>query len=508
MSVGLLPIQVDVPSVPVVAGDPAALRRVASDLGSVAEQTRQASFRLQGAVGWVVDDSWCGPASTAFLVSARELCVWLDNARSALEQAASTCGSLAAGLDQAQADLRTASSAVAAILTDRADLVRRNQALQDQAALACPAAVLPGDALVCDDPAFHAERVRLQADVDELAARAQRVQSLVVQATQVARRSGEAAAAALDAIAAMTSQARAARERVLLQAEQQRELRAANAGWANQAKGAWHGLLADAFIPLSMLTKPPSLLDPRQLVDDVKGDLEQVAHPVDAATSAADVEDLSEGAYGRWVATVVPNALLDLGSDGAAAEADTAQEAEEAEAAERSGEAAGAARDVVAARLDEAVVEATLADAEASLAAEPAYSWGGVARHEGLTGGGGSASHTIAMHVGKTLDFLKDRLAKKVRGRLLPMVSTFVDERSANKFIDQALTASSTAIEQWLASGKRVDGEAFLASSESIGQVLLRGATQTIDGHRLKVILRRDPAGPQGFRILTVKICP
>ena len=56
--------------------------------------------------------------------------------------------------------------------------------------------------------------------------------------------------------------------------------------------------------------------------------------------------------------------------------------------------------------------------------------------------------------------------------------------------------------------GKKSSLAVHLRSDDPLGQVLYRGAKTAVPGRRLKVILRRDPEGSTGFRILTVKICP
>ncbi len=115
---------------------------------------------------------------------------------------------------------------------------------------------------------------------------------------------------------------------------------------------------------------------------------------------------------------------------------------------------------------------------------------GGLSRHEH------SGSHTIREHVGKSLDELKGR---RIRDDL-PVASSFRDQAEAERLIESALRRRSNAIEEWLTSSRgRITLEVPTDTAAGIS-VTAEGA---VVATRLRLVLARDPAMPEGFRIYT-----
>lgn len=110
-------------------------------------------------------------------------------------------------------------------------------------------------------------------------------------------------------------------------------------------------------------------------------------------------------------------------------------------------------------------------------------------------------SHTIARHVGRTIEQLKQRIAEGHE-----MVSTFPDLESAAASISRTVKANEAKLREWLSgSGRQTELEATF--DEPVGTVMTEEG-HTFDGHSVKLIVRRDPTDPFGFRIHTAMVYP
>jgi hypothetical protein len=122
---------------------------------------------------------------------------------------------------------------------------------------------------------------------------------------------------------------------------------------------------------------------------------------------------------------------------------------------------------------------------------------GGLTAHEGLGGG-----HTLAKHVGKSEDFLRNRLATEPRIRA---ASTFYDRQSAETVLAAFLGANAAEIRRWLASGTRsliLTGR----SSDPVGVALLRGVPGPVAASGIRMVLRRSATITTGYRIHTAMV--
>jgi uncharacterized protein YukE len=122
---------------------------------------------------------------------------------------------------------------------------------------------------------------------------------------------------------------------------------------------------------------------------------------------------------------------------------------------------------------------------------------GGLMAHEGLGGG-----HTLAKHVGKSEEYLLNRLATEPE---LQAASTFYDRQSAETALSAFMDANSAEITRWLASGTR-----SLAltgwSSQAVGVAILRGAAGPVEAAGIRLILRRSAQMSTGYRIHTAMV--
>jgi hypothetical protein len=122
---------------------------------------------------------------------------------------------------------------------------------------------------------------------------------------------------------------------------------------------------------------------------------------------------------------------------------------------------------------------------------------GGLMAHEGIDG-----AHTLAKHVGKSEEFLHNRLATEphIRG-----ASTFYDRQTAENAISGLLRDNQPKVGRWLAgkSGKlRLEGRA----QEPIGLLVPHGSPGSSAESGIRVILRRTDAVGTGFYVHTAMV--
>lgn len=122
---------------------------------------------------------------------------------------------------------------------------------------------------------------------------------------------------------------------------------------------------------------------------------------------------------------------------------------------------------------------------------------GGLLAHEGIEG-----AHTLAKHVGKSEEFLRNRLATEphIRG-----ASTFYDRQTAESSISAVIRANQPQVDRWLAgrSGKlQLEGRA----SGPVGVLIPRGYAVTSAASGIRVVLRRTDTLGIGFYVHTAMV--
>ncbi|MEO7260750.1 MAG: RNase A-like domain-containing protein [Jatrophihabitantaceae bacterium] len=122
---------------------------------------------------------------------------------------------------------------------------------------------------------------------------------------------------------------------------------------------------------------------------------------------------------------------------------------------------------------------------------------GGLAAHEGLEGG-----HTLAKHVGKSPEFLRNRLAteSKITG-----ASSFYNREVAENSISEVLKTNEKSIQNWLAGPKR---KLVISSptSQVCGSMFRALGADPIESSAIRVVLRRSDALGLGYRIHTAMV--
>jgi uncharacterized protein YukE len=122
---------------------------------------------------------------------------------------------------------------------------------------------------------------------------------------------------------------------------------------------------------------------------------------------------------------------------------------------------------------------------------------GGLMAHEGLDDG-----HTLVKHVGKTDEFLRNRLTTEPG---IKAASTFYDRGSAEGALSELIDAHASEITRWL----QGDGFELILqgrAARSIGVVIPRSATRPVEATGIRLVLRRSPATGVGFRIHTAMV--
>lgn len=122
---------------------------------------------------------------------------------------------------------------------------------------------------------------------------------------------------------------------------------------------------------------------------------------------------------------------------------------------------------------------------------------GGLMAHEGLDGG-----HTLAKHVGKSEDYLRNRLATEAS---ITAASTFKDRQAAESALSTFMDANSSKIARWL-QGR--DPEVVLRghAAHPVGIVIPRGTARPVEATGIRLVLRRSSALGIGYRIHTAMV--
>jgi hypothetical protein len=118
---------------------------------------------------------------------------------------------------------------------------------------------------------------------------------------------------------------------------------------------------------------------------------------------------------------------------------------------------------------------------------------GGLAAHEAQGG------HLIIKHVGRTDTQLAQRLQAEPN---IPAASTFMNRAEAEAAVSEALSANSQKVTQFLNSNK---GKTSFSHdlSRPVGVSMLNGLTHSQSASKLLLVLKKAPALPLGYFLLT-----
>ena len=106
--------------------------------------------------------------------------------------------------------------------------------------------------------------------------------------------------------------------------------------------------------------------------------------------------------------------------------------------------------------------------------------------------------HTLARHVGRTDDELRERLARE---RNISAASTWTDRETAETVVAQALAEERGRVDSWMRRGfPRANLALHYNAGRVIGRNMLRGDARTVVCSSAVIVLRAD--GPQSFYVL------
>jgi hypothetical protein len=107
--------------------------------------------------------------------------------------------------------------------------------------------------------------------------------------------------------------------------------------------------------------------------------------------------------------------------------------------------------------------------------------------------------HTLARHVARTDEELRERLARE---RNISAASTWTDRETAESVVAEALGAERGHVESWTRQGfPRANLALHYNAGRVVGRSLRRGDSQTVECSGAVIVLRAD--GPQSFYVLT-----
>jgi Bacterial CdiA-CT RNAse A domain len=107
--------------------------------------------------------------------------------------------------------------------------------------------------------------------------------------------------------------------------------------------------------------------------------------------------------------------------------------------------------------------------------------------------------HTLARHVARTDDELRERLARE---RNISAASTWTDRETAETVVAQALAAERGRVDNWMRRGyPRGNLALHYNAGRVIGRSLRRADARTVECSSAVIVLRAD--GPQTFYVLT-----
>ncbi|MBV9823802.1 MAG: hypothetical protein JO144_16350 [Actinobacteria bacterium] len=121
---------------------------------------------------------------------------------------------------------------------------------------------------------------------------------------------------------------------------------------------------------------------------------------------------------------------------------------------------------------------------------------GGLMAHEALGG------HTLARHVGKSEQFLPNRLAVEP---YLDLASTFFDRQTAEDALSQLLADNDRDVQRWLRSGS-YRFTLIQKALQPVGRAIMRDVADSMPAAGMKLVLRRSSSMPTGYRIHTAMV--
>ena len=106
--------------------------------------------------------------------------------------------------------------------------------------------------------------------------------------------------------------------------------------------------------------------------------------------------------------------------------------------------------------------------------------------------------HTLARHVARTDDELRERLAHE---RNVSAASTWTDRETAETVVGEALAGERNRVDGWRRGYPRANLALHYNAGRVIGRSLRRGDSRAVDCSSAVIVLRAD--GPQSFYVLT-----
>lgn len=107
--------------------------------------------------------------------------------------------------------------------------------------------------------------------------------------------------------------------------------------------------------------------------------------------------------------------------------------------------------------------------------------------------------HTLARHVARTDDELRERLHREGN---ISAASTWTDRETAEETIEEALRSERGRIESWMRRGyPRANLALHYEARREIGRSLRQGETEAVRCRDAVIVLRAD--GPDGFYVLS-----
>jgi hypothetical protein len=128
----------------------------------------------------------------------------------------------------------------------------------------------------------------------------------------------------------------------------------------------------------------------------------------------------------------------------------------------------------------------------------PAESRGAAKRYD-LSRDEERGGHTLARHVARTDDGLRERLARE---RNISAASSWTDRETAETIVADALAAERGRVDSWMSRGfPRANLALHYNAGRVIGRSLWRGDSKTVECSSAAIVLRAD--GPESFYVLT-----
>lgn len=107
--------------------------------------------------------------------------------------------------------------------------------------------------------------------------------------------------------------------------------------------------------------------------------------------------------------------------------------------------------------------------------------------------------HTLARHVARTDDELRERLAREPN---ISAASTWTDRETAETVVAEALAAERSRVDGWMRRGyPRANLALHYNAGRLIGRRLRHGDSRTVECASAVIVLRAD--GPESFYVLT-----